>query len=134
MSTRSNIAVRKKDGTIKVIYCHYDGYVEGVGLALYNHYNNAEKANELIALGDISSLADSIADTEKESYRTRGEDGDCNAREFKNYKDYCENGQSGWEEYIYIFDEETDKWIMVFPTFIALESVIAGKEMEACWQ
>ena len=43
MSTRSNIGILNKDGTIESIYCHLDGYPEGVGLELYNQYNNKNK-------------------------------------------------------------------------------------------
>jgi len=56
MSTRSNIGILNTDGTIDFIYCHFDGYVEGVGAILHEHYLDESKVRELIALGDISSL------------------------------------------------------------------------------
>ena len=56
MSTRSRIAIKNNDGTIKSIYCHFDGYLCGVGLMLLENYNDENRIKELISLGDISSL------------------------------------------------------------------------------
>jgi len=72
MSTRSRIAIETKSGTVKSIYCHFDGYVSGVGKTLYNHYDK-EKLEKLIELGDISSLGESTENTVA-YHRDRGED------------------------------------------------------------
>jgi len=37
MATRSNIAIENQDGTVSAIYCHFDGYIDGVGEILYEH-------------------------------------------------------------------------------------------------
>ena len=63
MSTNSRIAIQKKDGTIKSIYCHWDGYPNGVGKTLLEHYKGVRKVNSLIALGSISSLEKNIKPT-----------------------------------------------------------------------
>jgi hypothetical protein len=55
MSTRSAIIAKIND-RYQGIYCHFDGYIAGVGKTLQKYYNTAEKVQELIALGDISSL------------------------------------------------------------------------------
>ena len=54
MATRSRIGVMLPDGTIKQVYCHWDGYVGGVGLKLIENYDSLDKANDLINLGDLS--------------------------------------------------------------------------------
>lgn len=54
MSTRSCIAVQHGD-TIKAVYCHNDGYIRYNGRMLQEHYTS-ERANYLVALGDMSSL------------------------------------------------------------------------------
>ena len=72
MSTRSRIAIEKQDGTVKSIYCHFDGYVDGVGKTLFNHYDK-EKLEKLIELGDISVLKESTENTVA-YHRDRGED------------------------------------------------------------
>ena len=60
MATRSNIAVKMNDGTFKKIYCHFDGYVSHNGVMLLEHYNSQERAEALVALGNISYLRPSI--------------------------------------------------------------------------
>lgn len=58
MATRSSIAV-SHNGVIKAIYCHWDGYLEGVGATLFEHYNSP-KANYLVAVGNVSSLKPNV--------------------------------------------------------------------------
>ena len=57
MATTSRIGMEMPNGEVKSIYCHWDGYPEGVGATLQEHYTNPEKVEALIALGDISSLS-----------------------------------------------------------------------------
>ena len=66
MSTRSHIGIRNEDGSLDVIYCHWDGYPSYNGALLLHHYQAPEKIRELIALGDISSLAESVKPAEGE--------------------------------------------------------------------
>ena len=56
MATRSRIGMEQPNGEVRSIYCHWDGYPEGVGATLKEHYTNPEKVEALIALGDISVL------------------------------------------------------------------------------
>lgn len=58
MSTRSAIIEKLSDGTFRGIYCHFDGYVEGVGAKLVKHYTTPEQVKALIDLGDLSSLGE----------------------------------------------------------------------------
>ena len=60
MGTRSRIGVMHGD-KCKSVYCHWDGYLEHNGRILQEHYDSA-KANNLVALGDISSLGIVIGD------------------------------------------------------------------------
>ncbi|MDR2568339.1 MAG: hypothetical protein LBC44_03415, partial [Mycoplasmataceae bacterium] len=61
MAVRSSISVRQKDGTIKNIYCHWDGYIlGGVGEKLLKFYNTEELANKLVDLGGISELGETL--------------------------------------------------------------------------
>lgn len=54
MATRSSIAV-SHNGVIKAVYCHWDGYLDGVGATLLEHYSSP-KANYLVSLGNVSCL------------------------------------------------------------------------------
>jgi len=58
MATNCLIGVTHGEN-FKVVYCHFDGYLSGVGATLLKHYNSS-KANHLVALGNISYLAEQI--------------------------------------------------------------------------
>jgi hypothetical protein len=54
MSTRSLINVKCNDGKVRSIYVHFDGYAHLE--TLQQHYNSQELAEQLVSLGDLSSL------------------------------------------------------------------------------
>lgn len=111
MSTRSFIGVRNTNESIDYIYCHFDGYPEGVGATLIEHYADFSQVNELMKLGDLSILGKFIG--EKQDFDNR-------------IKDYClaygrDRGETGVSvstttlekvisndmvDYTYIFDGE----------------------------
>ena len=111
MSTRSMIAFNN-GSTITAIYCHFDGYLEGVGKTLMNYWNDIEKVEALMELGDLSVLGTEIG--EKQNFdnctndnwclaygRDRGETG----TEAKDYSrmHYAEGNYKG-VDYYYVFD------------------------------
>lgn len=114
MGTRSDIIVHRADGKWSRIYCHWDGYPEGVGKTLFDNYANPAKAERLVALGDISSLGAKVTrpkghsfDTPKEGYtvaygRDRGEK-DTNATVGDTLEDVWPQ-PSTWTEFTYVFD------------------------------
>ncbi len=55
MGTRSDIIVHRADGQWHRIYCHWDGYLEGVGRTLFDHYTSQKQVEELVAPGDMSA-------------------------------------------------------------------------------
>lgn len=65
MATRSNIIAKLEDGKYYGIYCHYDGYPEGVGKKLLENYNNLPAIRKLIALGDIRCLEAELENCEQ---------------------------------------------------------------------
>jgi len=71
MATRSTIAKVMEDGTIRSIYCHWDGYPDYVGRILGTHYTDPTKIDQLLALGDISTLDVEIG--EKQDFDDRKE-------------------------------------------------------------
>ena len=72
MGTRSRIGVMHGD-KVKSIYCHWDGYLSHNGRLLQDHYDSA-KANNLVALGDMSSLGRVIGEAHPFSPHTNAED------------------------------------------------------------
>lgn len=116
MSTRSFICLKKGDD-YKVIYCHWDGYPSNNGMILKNSYTNVGKINELLELGDISSLGNEIGvkhnfedriDGWTTAYgRDRGET-DIEARTYHNIEALISAGNDYGTEYVYIF--ENNEW------------------------
>jgi len=78
MSTRSRIGIvfgtNKNELKVKSIYCHWDGYVEYNGKMLIDYYNNNARTEELINLGDISSLRKKISTSGEHSFDNPQED------------------------------------------------------------
>jgi hypothetical protein len=60
MGTRSRIGVMHGN-KVKSVYCHWDGYLSHNGAILQEHYDSA-RANNLVALGDLSSLRPNIGE------------------------------------------------------------------------
>ena len=56
MSTTASIAMLTKSNGVKYSTVHLDGYLDGVGKILVDHYSDFTKAEKLINLGDLSSL------------------------------------------------------------------------------
>lgn len=71
MGTRSRIAVMHGSKILSV-YCHWDGYPSHNGAILEEHYTSMQKANNLVALGDVSSLAPEIGEKHDFSYLEHG--------------------------------------------------------------
>lgn len=67
MSTRSYISKELPNGRYFGIYCHNDGYLNGVGKTLCKHYTDEIKVDSLIALGDISSLGVEVVPTDNKT-------------------------------------------------------------------
>ena len=60
MATRSTIGIQNDDETIEAVYCHWDGYLKGVGKTLKENYNSEDKIRQLLSFGNISSLGEDI--------------------------------------------------------------------------
>lgn len=64
MSTRANVGVLQNDGTVKVIYSHWDGYPDYLLKNLRKYYKSLDKATALISLGDASYIGRYIEPSE----------------------------------------------------------------------
>jgi hypothetical protein len=108
MSTRSRIAIENQDGSVKSIYCHFDGYLSGVGRLLKEYYTTQAKVEALIELGDISSLEMTPASTDA-YHRDRGED--LHKTSYLCVEDLFDLGFEGGIEYVYCFTKN-NIWIV----------------------
>lgn len=110
MSTRCLIGI-SYDDHFETIYCHWDGYPEGVGRKLLLHYNSPELIEELLGLGSISSLGTS-ADNSIAYVRDRGEDWKYNLPQtFDTYDEVAEYFYNSDCEYLYLFDTVKGEWV-----------------------
>ena len=64
MSTRCLIAYQKESGEVESVYCHFDGYISGVGKMLVEYYGDESKIQKLVSGGDFRSLQENISDIE----------------------------------------------------------------------
>jgi len=112
MSTNSSIAVAHGN-IIKAVYCHWDGYLEGVGKTLLAHYPSA-KANQLVALGNISSLGSSLGEKHdfdnppQDTCNFYGRDRDEKDQEFETFQsaeEWLAEEKDYGREYMYLMKD-----------------------------
>jgi hypothetical protein len=157
MATRSTIALEYADGTVEQVYCHWDGYLDNNGRILLEHWSDPSKLQQLIDLGDLSSLSKEIGEKHgfdnphkwgtdehiswREKYadwclfygRDRGEEG-VEKRKYENYQQYLKTGQQ--EEYNYILRQIDGGavWLVAYyktnDRFVKLETAIAEERKE----
>ena len=120
MGTRSMIAIENPHSkAVKSIYCHWDGYLEHNGSLLEKHYPNSPKVNNLIALGDLSSLGSQIGEAHPFSPHTSAED--KAAYEAAKDAGYCT---------FYTRDRGEDAPFKVFPTLKKAQDYFEGSWCE----
>ena len=91
-----------KGNAVLQIYCHWDGYPEGVGEALQNGYNTYENALVLILGGDLSSL-----DQSHSCPYSLGKNADAS----RCAPTVLQKAELN-EEYLYVFDYKTNQWFV----------------------
>lgn len=157
MGTRSRIAVMH--GTVcKSVYCHWDGYLAHNGAILQEHYDSS-KANQLVALGDLSSLRPNIGEKhafsqfevpkeEVEAFKTLtedmctfyGRDRDESGVEWKvahTFNDFLEQCENCDAEYYYVM--ENGQWYCgsmhennpFYQRLVLLSEALASEAVEA---
>jgi hypothetical protein len=108
----------KQGDKVTAIYCHFDGYREGVGAILENHYQDADKVQQLMNLGNLSALSQEIGEAHDFNNREDSNENWClaygrdrgeteqEARTFDSVADWVTNFNAG-EEYYYLYTEGT---------------------------
>jgi len=98
--------------SVYAIYCHFDGYVDGVGKTLFYHYSDIEKVEELMDLGNLSMLRPEIGEkqdfnnpTDKNWCLAYGRDRGETDQEAKEYLSVTEAKMDCQGcDYFYVFD------------------------------
>lgn len=101
MATRGMISIVLPDNRIKAIYCHWDNYPQHNGRILRKHYDTAEKIQQLMEGGDMSSLRETV--DQCEYYRDRGEN--VPAKYFNKMEIAMSTYRNAWCEYLYKFED-----------------------------
>lgn len=136
MSTRSRIGIARNDGSIISIYCQCDGYPSHVGKMLLDYYDEENRIQDLIALGDLDVLEKRLipdySTGGSHNYKNRqagvtlagrrdfGND-DSFPVIYPNRAAYEECGHECGVEYLYLFscgfwecyNYETEKWLPI---------------------
>jgi hypothetical protein len=73
MATRSFIGIQNGNGSVTGVYCHFDGYLDGVGSILKESYTDPTKIRRLVELGALSSLGREIGERHDFDARRYGE-------------------------------------------------------------
>ena len=109
MATRSFISrFNPETEMYESIYCHWDGYPQGVGVTLRDKYSYGDEPAVLMTFGDISSLRDTLFETMKEAYKLRG-DSDVDAKIFRFMSEMMDYYRGMSCEYGYIWRD--GKWL-----------------------
>lgn len=91
MATRSGIGKLMKDGSIRAVGCHWDGYPENVGKILYDYHNNEDSIDLILSLGNISALGEKLEPTKGSTHTfDNPEDGVTIFYKRDRNEDYCE--------------------------------------------
>ena len=110
MATRSLIGKQNTDGSIRAIYCHWNGDITGVGATLVEYYDEA-KLEMLLDGGDISSLCGDPAATS--FYRHRGET-NVDAKVYENLANFIEACKNYDAEYAYLYKNGVWSFAWIF--------------------
>ncbi len=123
MSTRAGIGIRE-NGYIRLIYCHFDGYPEHLGVILNAHYTYVTKVRKLIALGDISVLGERVEPIDPTNHtfnrpepgttvayhRDRGEP---KRKAFRFEENKINEIDFSELDFIYVYDVITKEWLTI---------------------
>ena len=94
------------DGTVKAMYCHYDGYPAYNGKMLREYYSDPVTAEQLIDLGYASSLCPTVSETREAAVHQ-----DQETVPYESVDQYMRNGHDYCgTEYLYLFD--TERWFV----------------------
>lgn len=62
MATRAIIAIEEEGEQFTAVYLHFSGYPDGAGAVLAEHYTDAGRVRQLLALGNLIGLRPSLGE------------------------------------------------------------------------
>lgn len=109
MGTPCAIGMKQADGSVRAIRCNCDGYVVGAGVILAGWYTEPAKIEALLALGDLSQLAEELKTCV--AYHRDQREPMRPARRSASIDEYqrLAEGEMG-ADYLYVYDD--GKWLV----------------------
>jgi len=120
MATRSCIGQVQEDGTVRSVYCHWDGYPAHNGRILLQSFVTPQKVRTMIDLGHMSLLGHLVhPDPEQEGEHTfdKPQDNVCifygrdRGEEDVNAISTATWDEAHTEEFAYIMDQDSQWWV-----------------------
>lgn len=117
MGTRSYIGRAHEGGSVRAVYCHWDGYPDHNGRILVEHWLDPAKVDSLLDEGDLSSLGEELGSNHSFMGGPRGE---CTfygrdrgasrtaARSYPCVSDFMEAAEGACAEFAYL--HEGGRW------------------------
>jgi hypothetical protein len=120
MGTRATIGYLNPSNSITTTYNHYDGYPEGLGVALKNHYATDEKAKEIANMGYVSYVDAETGEIEanNKSRPVTVGGGDDLVSTLQYFKDQASEG-----DYAYLWSPSAEEWLFA-PTAMKMEDFV----------
>jgi hypothetical protein len=111
MSTRAYVGIERLDGSVRYIYCHFDGTLERLGNCLQDNYNTTAIVNDLIDNGDASQIKSTVSDSVF-YHRDKGEDfAEVQASFEDNRANYSLDLEGNMA---YLFSESMGSWTVLY--------------------
>ena len=117
MGTKCSIGKEQKDGSVRYIYCDFDGYVDGVGKILNTYYTSPDVLDQLLGLGNIISLRAKLVPTssrESDYHATVPYEGGPYLNEpYSSTEEYFKhvNPEVSFVDFRYLFTRD-NKWVV----------------------
>ena len=108
MATRANIMITSDWKNFASAYCHWDGGLWHVGHVLNEHYNDTDTILDLVSLGAMSSLKETVEDTANDGSNVYANE--SSPFEMKTEKDVFIPNCG--EEFLYVWDTEQEMWFV----------------------
>lgn len=103
MATRCYIGLEGLDGTVRYVYCHWDGYPSETGRILQEDWQSYTLVYNMINKGNMSYLGRNLGDTNFYCKEGDPNEEDEGARYCKDVNAYSATAPDYLIEYIYLF-------------------------------
>ena len=105
MATRCYIGLEGTDGTVRYVYCHWDGYPSETGRILQEDWQSYTLVSSMINKGNMSYLGRNLGDTEFYCKEGDPNEEDEGAKYCKDINAYSATAPDYLIEYIYLFKD-----------------------------